>query len=618
MNVAATEKKRWSAKLALAAEPKWSHYQQAIFDWVESGTGNLRVGAVAGSGKTTVLKAIVTRLPVDSKAHILAFNKHIVDSLKSGTHSNGCPNIPSRVGVSTAHSMGNSLLARRYPDLAVESNKYSQIARAAIVAAFGKQSTKVGKALQKEQIKFLGAMIRGVQSTLCSPTEARLVQMIEYFNIESPQSGRDKIIGMVKGCIDAGMHMAEGDQVIDFGDMLYLPHVWGLQPTGKDWVLVDEVQDANNAQLSLYAKMAANGRALFVGDADQAIQGFAFASPAMWDKIRDQFITADLPLSVCYRCPTSHLDLARYFVPHIESAPGASEGEIATVHPSEVINLVQSGDLILCRFTAPLVSLCIKLLVKGIAAKVRGKDIGKQLVAVADIGEDLWEDFRSSFNQIIDEKIIDAESTNDEQLMDRHSDHRDCIVGIYDAFGKDCRSLSEFLIGIEELFSDDSSPITLSTIHRAKGDESNRVFILASNLLPYSRGDMVEWQEKQEENIAYVALTRAKKTMFFVPMGKDDCHMAFNGPTTDELMDFNYGGFSVQSMPINIQMPDVAPYPIGSMFTWAGMSGYKITSANIEDGRWIYQAEYTGNQYYHWASKSYPHRMISNVKVPLI
>ena len=62
-----TRRKSWSQKQALAREPEWSEYQQAIFDWVLNGEGNLQIGAVAGSGKSTVLAAIVARLPSDAK-----------------------------------------------------------------------------------------------------------------------------------------------------------------------------------------------------------------------------------------------------------------------------------------------------------------------------------------------------------------------------------------------------------------------------------------------------------------------------------------------------------------------------------------------------------------------
>ena len=60
-----------------------SHYQQAIFDFVRSGTGDGVVRATAGSGKTTTLVEIARHLPDDLSAVFLAFNKHTADELKA-------------------------------------------------------------------------------------------------------------------------------------------------------------------------------------------------------------------------------------------------------------------------------------------------------------------------------------------------------------------------------------------------------------------------------------------------------------------------------------------------------------------------------------------------------
>jgi hypothetical protein len=205
-------------------------------------------------------------------------------------------------------------------------------------------------------------------------------------------------------------------------------------------------------------------------------------------------------------------------------------------------------------------------------------------------------------------KIAEAEENDKQELVDRLTDHCEAILAIYRAFGQDCRSLSEFLIGIEELFSDESSPVTLSTIHRSKGDEADRVWILAANMMPYVRDGIVDWQLKQEENLAYVALTRAKKAMFFVPAEERDRGI-------DQLMQLPYAGFAVSPVPAKIQaVPDVAPYPVGSAFSWLGNPGYEITAVELHDGRWRYKAKYTRSNH-HWACDWYDHHLIGNVKV---
>ena len=84
----------------------WSHYQQAIFEWVESGSGHALVQAVAGSGKTTTLKEIVRCIPSKQKVAVLAFNAHMAADLEA--------KLPKRITVSTIHKMGMYVLTRYF------------------------------------------------------------------------------------------------------------------------------------------------------------------------------------------------------------------------------------------------------------------------------------------------------------------------------------------------------------------------------------------------------------------------------------------------------------------------------------------------------------------------
>ncbi len=73
-----------AAEAPAQAARAWSLYQQAIYDWVETGTGNAIVIAVAGSGKTTTGVEAVQRVVRSGKSHVfLAFNKLIATELQA-------------------------------------------------------------------------------------------------------------------------------------------------------------------------------------------------------------------------------------------------------------------------------------------------------------------------------------------------------------------------------------------------------------------------------------------------------------------------------------------------------------------------------------------------------
>jgi DNA helicase-2/ATP-dependent DNA helicase PcrA len=73
------------------------------------------------------------------------------------------------------------------------------------------------------------------------------------------------------------------------------------------------------------------------------------------------------------------------------------------------------------------------------------------------------------------------------------------------------------LCKLSELFADDKIGVTLSTVHKAKGLESNTVYILGPELLPAPWAKSSQEQE-QERNIKYVATTRAMRTLISVPL----------------------------------------------------------------------------------------------------
>ena len=85
-------------------------------------------------------------------------------------------------------------------------------------------------------------------------------------------------------------------------------------------------------------------------------------------------------------------------------------------------------------------------------------------------------------------------------------------VETVDALSDGLATVEELLTRLQELFGERRGPcIVLSTIHRAKGLEAPRVFLLAETL--YCRGKR---KNQEEENIAYVGITRAKETLVLV------------------------------------------------------------------------------------------------------
>ena len=90
--------------------------------------------------------------------------------------------------------------------------------------------------------------------------------------------------------------------------------------------------------------------------------------------------------------------------------------------------------------------------------------------------------------------------------------------------------VSELIISIELMFQDSRSGrvidkdaiLTLSTVHRSKGREWHRVYLLGPNRYIPSPWARQEWQVQQEKNLIYVAITRTKHELVNVIVPLED------------------------------------------------------------------------------------------------
>ena len=78
------------------------------------------------------------------------------------------------------------------------------------------------------------------------------------------------------------------------------------------------------------------------------------------------------------------------------------------------------------------------------------------------------------------------------------------------------RSVDALCAEINAIFDDSDAFVSLSTIHRAKGLEAERVFVLEANTMPLSWNGQRPEQLAQERNLLYVALTRATHDLFLL------------------------------------------------------------------------------------------------------
>jgi len=481
-----------------------SKYQKAVYAYIQKGKGNLIIDAVAGSGKSTTIVNALKLIPSDKQVLFLAFNKAIVEELKIkiGNMEN--------VEVKTLHSLGASAVMKTLKSN-LSNDKYT---------SWVNNGVKFGSL----------APIYKISSEQFSDWKQNITKLIDLGRVNLITNSKELEDLAYKHNIDIldneldiaikGIQWGEREtNIIDFTDMIYFPNVKQIKMFQYDWVFIDECQDLNAAQRNLFLKcLKPNGRFVAVGDPRQAIYGFAGADVESFNLLKRLENTVKIPLSVCYRCDSSIINLAKEIVPQIEARDNAPLG---IVDRNSKIEDVKDGDMILCRLSAPLVKLCMSYISSGIKAYVKGRDIGINLINMIKKTnlnqiEDVKNKLEVELSRIV-KKTIAKQNCTEVEAMETN------IYKTYEDKLKTIEILSEGLITSQEvidrmnlIFSDNNSGICLSTIHKSKGLENERVFIICEDKLYLKHCMKVPWMAEQERNLVYVAITRAKKFLGYI------------------------------------------------------------------------------------------------------
>lgn len=517
-----------------------SRYQVAVQQEFLHGSGDLLVNAVAGSGKTSTLQWLVGQMDFYQQKNTLltAFNSHIKEELLRRQKAN---RLPRAVHISTIHGLGHKVLRERFApsDLGrwVDQYKYERLTQ-----AYWEDQDLPFEDLRSpamhQTFDATAQLCDLAMLTLTDPADrAGLLGLVEQFGIVYPPDREDALLRSIPVILlwgRSGLSFADRHgktyhpkETISFTDMIYLPLVLDLPVPQFDFVFVDETQDLNRAQQELLLRVKSpRGRAVWVGDRSQAIYAFMGADAQSFDRIREITEAKPLPLSICYRCARSVVELAQTFVPEIECSPDAPRGEVFRSTEDRLIEYVfrhaQSGSkkpfMLLCRVNAPLISVALQFLSRGVAVKVRGRDIGtgmnRLIDHLAELPGFLFSDFPDFAERYRRQMLGMLKSRKAQEQVIAVNDRVDSVLAIYSAaVSQGKRSVAEMKEFVTKLFSDADQTITLSSIHKAKGLEADRVGILRPDLLPHPKADTPS-QLEQERNLCYVAITRAREELY--------------------------------------------------------------------------------------------------------
>lgn len=502
---------------------------------------NLTLDAGPGTGKTTTLIALAKILPMDRRTvrldeetlgftpteeqteifewalgmyprtdslGIYAFNTNIRDDIKSKA--------PKNIDVKTIHGLGYSILQKKFGRLTYEGSKWTDVVEQATGEPYYQLPMDTRKMWTFAKNLFF--MVR--EQRLDPASETDILDVYNTFNIDHAEDIElsRTVVEMVG---ELAFYYLRITKEIDFSDMLCMnfEHDTLKEPI-KEVGLVDETQDLSPARLDLVLKACRN--LIFCGDPQQAIYHFAGADTKAFERVKEAS-QYTLPLKVCFRCPTKVIEIANKIRPEIvhplTSPQGMIEGHVENISYDELpakCKFQPHTNMILSRTNAPIFSLAMRFTKDGIPCRILGNDIGEKLIkAIKEYDCVYCEDLVDKVEAITVfkcEQEQEKSKPNVGKLM-LWEDEAMCIAALASEFVM----TKDLIRQITLLFNPQTtgSAIKLATIHKAKGLECDKIYILNECPIPHPA---VKTQEdyQQEINLLFVATTRAKKSLYYV------------------------------------------------------------------------------------------------------
>lgn len=482
---------------------KLTSEQEAIIQ----STGDIKINAVAGSGKTTTIIEYAATRPATSRILYLAFNKSVKREAAKKFADRGMHNVK----VETAHSLAyKNIVFKHGYKVRAQGYKTNEIAELLHLQGNGEKHAEymVANHISKFLVYFCNSDKQKVQDlnyldTIADEKAYAFVSNF-YHYIESQTR-------LLLGKMDSG----EIDITHDF----YLKKFQLSAPVlPYDYILFDEGQDASAAMLHIFLKQKATK--VIVGDVHQQIYGWRYAVNSLQ---KANFTTFHLSTSFRF-----HQDIASLAMEVLKLKKHLKE------EPS--IPIKGKGACTETKTKAVLARTNLGLLLKAIEYVTEKKKVEKiyfegniSSYTYADEGASLY-DVLNLFNgksHLIKDKLIRAMKDLDEleEYIDKTEDVQlGMMVEIVKEYGDDIPNIIK-AIKEKHVENDEKekAEIIFSTVHRCKGMEYDTVqlvndFITEEKLekLKKENGKEALPVDKlnEEINLLYVAVTRAKNSLY--------------------------------------------------------------------------------------------------------
>lgn len=488
-----------------AKKLKLTTEQSNIKDTLNKTDSNMIVVARAGTGKSSTIESIAPRGSV-----ILCFNKAPADEMAA------------RLGAgrtaATFHKYGMTLL----PKGSWLDKSGFQVRERIKTVLFGGRNPTAKEDWTK--IQDVEKAVSWLKTMACLPSisldDAKAVLTDDRLELNtSVDETVEPAVAVLQQCAQKVKGKFGTGYAYNYDDMQWLPYVLGLGKDSAETLFIDEAQDLNPIRMALSLQWGQ--RVIAVGDDRQAIYAFNGSMSDSLSLFQEKTDAVSLPLTVCWRCPSSHLDMARNIVPDIQDRPDCPVGELVTADSIDYSQYKDDGVLVMSRTNAPLIRHYLTLRQNKDQQTVFFASDGIASTINSLVGWDKANTFdakwQSTFNTKMDAKI---QHTKSAIMRSVYADYKAIILELVGS-GQFSNVAELHKFTTEEFKRPESkdiepNAIKLSSIHSSKGLEHKHAVLYGTGMLPHPMATL-DWEKQQESNLEYVGLTRGKQTLTLIP-----------------------------------------------------------------------------------------------------
>ncbi len=498
-----------------------SDEQEAIWVAMLNGPEHLVVEAVAGSGKTWTMIQGCLRSKLRSIVY-LAFNKHNATEAQLKLQASGCRNTTA----TTYHSWGYRAILNAFPGTQVDAHRVDGIletlreTRTTMLDAQWHSVCSTVRKLVSHAKNLLLANDETLRTSLEAVADHHGIEIVPATYTPAQQADMATAIWQLIPEVLELCKQVTG--TIDYDDMPWLPVVLNLPFPACDMLITDEAQDLNPCQQAMAFAACPSGRIVIVGDSNQAIYGFRGADVDSIPNMTKRLEATDrgvkvLSLTYTRRCPASHVALAQALVPQIKALDTAPVGTVSEKSLGLAITEMKPGDLVVSRVNRSVVGVAYSLIRRGVRPIIRGRNIGEGLIALVNklAGRSNTISIQELAKRLEkydlnEQNRLGALGRKASNRLAAHKDKIDCLTEML----ANVDTLADLRTHLDTLFAEfepgkEPEAVVLGTVHRTKGLESSRVFIIDPELMPHPMAKE-KWEQQQERNLLYVAVTRCK------------------------------------------------------------------------------------------------------------